>query len=112
MQGLRTLAKTPWGKWRWKNLDWNPSFLSPGRGTVSQVMLTLATANMNRCIHRDGLSAHVLWPQCNELTSEQLSIADRQVTLLCSTTCQVQSPGPLALVRPLHLPSLVVSLCL
>lgn len=64
-----SLTKTPWGKWRWKNLDWNPSFSSPDRGPVSQVMLTLATANMNSCIHRDGLSAHVLWPQCNEFTS-------------------------------------------
>ena len=55
--------------------------LSPKGGPTSVVSLALATANMNSRIRRDGLSAHEVWSQCDQLTSEQLPIVDRQLIL-------------------------------
>ena len=55
--------------------------LSPEGGPTSAVSLALATANMNSRIRRDGLSAHEVWTQRDQLTGEQLPIVDRQLIL-------------------------------
>ena len=55
--------------------------LSPEGGPTSAVSLALATANMNSRIGRDGLSAHEVWTQRDQLTDEQLPIVDRQLML-------------------------------
>ncbi|CAH3041846.1 unnamed protein product [Porites lobata] len=55
--------------------------LSPEGGPVSQTTLSLATANMNSRIRRDGLSALELWTQRDQLTGAQLPIVDRQIIL-------------------------------
>ena len=53
--------------------------LSPEGGPTSAVSLALATSNMNSRIWRDGLSAHEVWTQRDQLTGEQLPIVDRQL---------------------------------
>ena len=55
--------------------------LSPEGGPTCTVSLALATANMNSRIRRDGLSAHGVWTQRDQLTGEQLPIVDRQLIL-------------------------------
>ena len=55
--------------------------LSPEGGPTSAVSLALATANMNSRIRRDGLSAHEVWTQRDQLTGEQLPIVDHQLIL-------------------------------
>ena len=55
--------------------------LSPEGGAVSDVTLALATANTNSRIQRDGLSAHEVWTQRDQLTGQQLPIVDRQIIL-------------------------------
>ena len=44
--------------------------LSPEGGPTSAVSLALATANMNSRIRRDGLSAHEVWTQRDQLTGK------------------------------------------
>ena len=48
---------------------------------MSVITLTLATANRNSRIGRDGLSAREVWTQRDQLTGEQLPIVDRQLIL-------------------------------
>ena len=48
---------------------------------MSDVTLALATANTNSRIRRDGLSAHEVWTQRDQLTGQQLPIVDRQIIL-------------------------------
>ena len=55
--------------------------LSPEGRPVSDVTLTLATANANSRIWRDGLSTRKVWTQRDQLTGEQLTIAERQFIL-------------------------------
>lgn len=44
-------------------------FISWERSCLTGYARLMATANMNSFIYRDGLSTHVPWPQCSELTS-------------------------------------------
>ena len=53
----------------------------PEGGPVSGITLALLTANKNFHIRHDGLSAHKVWTQRNQLTDQQLPIVDRQVVL-------------------------------
>ena len=55
--------------------------LSPEGGPVSDITLALKTANTNSRIQRDGLSAHEVWTQRNQLTGHELPIVDPQVML-------------------------------
>ena len=48
-------------------------------GPISKLSLTLATANMNARIRRDGLSSRELWTQRDQVTGEQLPIDDQVV---------------------------------
>ena len=63
--------------------------LAPEGGPTSAVSLALATANMNSRIRRDGLSAHEVWTQRDQLTGEQLPIVDRQLILSQNFSCKL-----------------------
>ena len=70
--------------------------LSPEGGPVSDVTLTLAMANTNSRIRRDGLLAREVWTQRDQLTGEQLPIVDNNSSLIritpaSRTTHPVQS---------------------
>ena len=51
--------------------------MSPEGGPLSKVTL----ANLNSRIRKDGLSAHEIWTQRDQVTGEQLPIVDRQLIL-------------------------------
>ena len=85
--------------------------LSPEGGPVSDVTLALATANTNSGIWRDGLLAHEVWTQRDQLTGQQLPIVDRQIILSqhfshSRTTHLVQNLRRVAVPKYLQLPSL------
>ena len=62
---------------------------SPEGGPVSNATLALATANINSYIQHDGLSAHEIWTQRDQLTGEQLPIVDRQLILSISSVSRI-----------------------
>ena len=85
--------------------------LSPEGGHVSDVTLSLATANTNSRIQRDGLSAQEVWTQRDQLTGEQLPTVDRQLILNQNYSRQ-QNHAPSAKSKArgrTNLPSAVVS---
>lgn len=53
--------------------------IAPNGGPVSPLTLSLATANINTRIRRDGLSAREIWTQRDQVTGEQLPLEDREL---------------------------------
>ena len=53
----------------------------PDGGPITNVMLAMATANMNTRIRCDGLSSREIWTQRDQITGEQLPIDDQMIIL-------------------------------
>ena len=53
--------------------------ISPEGGAVSELQLTLATANLNMRIRRDGLSSREMWTQRDQISGQQLPLDDQQI---------------------------------
>lgn len=88
MGRAKNLNKNPVAEHAIEELGMELLQLTPEGGPFSQTTFSLATANMNSCIGRDGLSASELWTQGHQVTGPQLPIDDRQIILSLNFSCK------------------------
>ena len=53
--------------------------LDPTGNPISQLQLTKVTNRLNSRIRHQGLSAHEMWTQCEQFTSQQITLSDQQL---------------------------------
>ena len=51
----------------------------PSGGAITQVLLSIATANLNARVRNRGMSARELWTQRDQFTNEQLPLNDYRI---------------------------------
>ena len=51
----------------------------PSGGTITQVLLSIATANLNARVRNRGMSARELWTQRDQFTNQQLPLNDYRI---------------------------------
>ena len=63
-------------------MNWRVKYYTnnrPVRGAITQVLLSIATANLNARVRNRGMSARELWTQRDQFTNEQLPLNDYRI---------------------------------
>ena len=86
---VKNVNKNPVAEKAVRELECEIVHQQPTGGTATQLVLSVATANLNTRVRNKGFSARELWTQRDQFTNEQLPLTQRPA-----------NPGPRAKVGP------------
>ena len=76
---VKNINKNPVAEKAIRELEGEILHQQPSGGTITQVLLSIATANLNARVRNRGMSARELWTQRDQFTNQQLPLNDYRI---------------------------------